>query len=97
MFKPCSLQSKDLPDPSWSRPLPQSPYILAEFLEQLGLEDRETLNPPIVKSGSCQFSSLADQLFFAGWPDDFRPDLHLRRLALYMIRANKVRSARTGR
>jgi len=55
------------------------------FLQACRLVETETLNDVAV-SGACQFSSLADQLWGSPVTDTFRPELHLRRLALEVVR-----------
>jgi len=58
---------------------------LERFLEACRLIETETLND-VAASGACQFSSLADQLWGEPCSDSFRPELHLRRLALEVVR-----------
>ena len=68
------------------------------FLRAACLSEKETLNRTAT-SGQCQFSSLADQLFYrpSSAPPtptplirgDFRPDVFLRHLAVETIRCNE--------
>ena len=58
---------------------------LQEFLTACQLSETETLNN-FATSGSCQFSSLGDQLWGKACTEEFRPDLQLRRVALEMVR-----------
>lgn len=60
-----------------------------DFFETLRLREEETLNGVVV-AGSCQFSSVADQLFGQPCTKTWRGDVYLRRLALHIIAANEV-------
>lgn len=71
---------------------PQADKI-QDFFAALGLEEKETLNG-VAKAGSCQFSCLADQLYGRECTKDWRPDILLRKLALYVIATNEVRRER---
>ena len=44
-------------------------------------------------AGQCQFSCLADQLYGREISREWRADILLRRLALYVIATNEVRAA----
>jgi len=58
---------------------------LQVFLAENDLAEIETLNG-IAQSGACQFSSVAHQLWGGLAEPGWRPDVHLRRLALELVR-----------
>jgi len=69
--------------------LPRQGEKIHSFFEAIGLREKETLNG-VALAGSCQFSCLADQLFGEECTFDWRPDIALRKLAVYVIAANEV-------
>ena len=58
---------------------------IQSFLDECKLSETETLNG-IASSGACQFSSLAHQLWERHADNHWRPDVHMRRLALEVVR-----------
>ncbi|CAM9816693.1 unnamed protein product, partial [Scytosiphon promiscuus] len=65
------------------------PSSWSNFLRSSGLVERETLNH-VARSGACQFSAVADQLFRSRpVTESFRPDVYLRLLALHCVSKNQ--------
>ena len=62
---------------------------IQEFFDTLSLTEKETLNG-IAVAGQCQFSCLADQLWGRECTKEWRADIFLRKLAVYVIATNDV-------
>ena len=66
---------------------------VSRFLNDIGIEEIESLEPGGAGAGQCQFASIASALTWnydvsLSSADGYRPDLELRKLALHVIETN---------
>lgn len=89
----CIILPTLLPSTSTCRGRLSTQAAVNHFLNELGIEEIESLQPGGAGAGQCQFASIASALT---WNYDvclssatgYRPDLALRKLALHVIETN---------
>jgi len=89
----CIILPTLLPSASTCRGRLSTQAAVNHFLNELGIEEIESLQPGGAGAGQCQFASIASALTWnyhvcISSADGHRPDLELRKLALHVIETN---------
>jgi len=89
----CIILPTLLPSTSSCRGRLSTQAAVNYFLNELGIEEIESLQPGGAGAGQCQFASIASSLTWnydvcLSSADGYRPDLELRKLALHVIETN---------
>lgn len=89
----CVILPTLLPSSSTCRGRLSAEAAVSRFLNDIGIEEIESLQPGGAGAGQCQFASIASALAWnydvcLSSADGYRPDLELRKLALHVIETN---------